>query len=254
MRQALATVLCLLLLAGLGGCASRGHRDTLYQVSTLDALRAGEYEGAVPVGELRRHGEMGLGTFDALDGEMVAVDGEFYQVRADGHAYATSERLTSPFAVVTWFERDITESIGPAESTEELWGILDSFVSAPNAVYAVCIEGEFDYVSARSVPSQEKPYPPLQDIVENQVAYTYRSVRGVMVGFRMPEALRGLNAPGYHLHFLNHARTRGGHVLDCAVRRATVHLDKTDRLQILLPHVAPFRRNQPPAGAAATEG
>jgi hypothetical protein len=30
---------------------------------------------------LARHGDFGLGTFDALDGEMIAIDGTFYQIK-----------------------------------------------------------------------------------------------------------------------------------------------------------------------------
>jgi alpha-acetolactate decarboxylase len=58
--------------------------STHYQVSTAAALVEGIYQGAVRVGTLREHGDLGLGTFENLDGEMVVVDGQFFQVRADG--------------------------------------------------------------------------------------------------------------------------------------------------------------------------
>src|SRR6516225_6984254 len=57
---------------------------TLYQVSTATALVEGIYQGAVRVGNLREHGDLGLGTFEDLDGEMLIVDGHFFQVRCDG--------------------------------------------------------------------------------------------------------------------------------------------------------------------------
>ena len=53
---------------------------TLYQVSTAIALVEGIYQGAVRVGTLREHGDLGLGTFENLDGEMIIVDGHFFQV------------------------------------------------------------------------------------------------------------------------------------------------------------------------------
>ena len=59
-------------------------RHTLYQVSTATALVQGIYQGAVRVGTLREHGDLGLGTFENLDGEMVIVDGQFFQARSDG--------------------------------------------------------------------------------------------------------------------------------------------------------------------------
>jgi acetolactate decarboxylase len=53
---------------------------TLYQVSTATALVEGIYQGAVRVGTLREHGDLGLSTFAQLDGEMVLVDGQFFHV------------------------------------------------------------------------------------------------------------------------------------------------------------------------------
>src|SRR5450432_1435986 len=57
------------------------HR-TLFQVSTSSALVEGVYQGAVTVGLLREHGDLGLGTFEELDGEMVVLDSQFFQVRS----------------------------------------------------------------------------------------------------------------------------------------------------------------------------
>jgi acetolactate decarboxylase len=59
-------------------------QHTLYQVSTATALVEGIYQGAVQVAALREHGDLGLGTFEGLDGEMVVVDGHFFQVCSDG--------------------------------------------------------------------------------------------------------------------------------------------------------------------------
>ena len=65
-------VLVLLLAIALCGC-SRSHRDrdTLFQVSAINALLAGVYDGDVTFEELSERGDFGLGTFQALDGEMV---------------------------------------------------------------------------------------------------------------------------------------------------------------------------------------
>ncbi|MEZ4705585.1 MAG: acetolactate decarboxylase [Caldilineaceae bacterium] len=43
------------------------HAHEIYQVSTLNALMEGAYDGALTIGQLRTHGNLGLGTFDALD-------------------------------------------------------------------------------------------------------------------------------------------------------------------------------------------
>ena len=75
----------------------------LFQVSTIDALLSGVYDGDVTIGELRKRGNFGLGTFNKLDGEMLAVDGRYYQIKADGVASGAAVHET-PFASVVRFK------------------------------------------------------------------------------------------------------------------------------------------------------
>ena len=80
---------------------------TLFQVSTSGALVKGIYQGAVSTGELLRHGDFGLGTFEGLDGEMVIVDGKIYQVRGDGTVQPIKEDVLIPFAAILPFTADV---------------------------------------------------------------------------------------------------------------------------------------------------
>ena len=93
---------------------------TLFQTSTIDALLDGNYDGDISFAELEANGDFGLGTFDALDGEMVALDGNYYQIRADGRAYPVDGQMKTPFAVVTFFEPALSETLGMAESCRPL--------------------------------------------------------------------------------------------------------------------------------------
>ena len=77
--------------------------DVLYQVSTLDALMQGVYDGEVSLDQLTGHGDFGIGTFDGLDGEMVVLDGQVYQVPADGQVLQMDAAILTPFAMVTYF-------------------------------------------------------------------------------------------------------------------------------------------------------
>jgi len=43
-------------------------------------------------------------TFDALGGEMVAVDGRAYDVRFDGRVVPVAPARRTPFAAVTYFD------------------------------------------------------------------------------------------------------------------------------------------------------
>lgn len=84
------------------------QNDVLYQVSTIDALLEGLYDGELTIKELKEKGDTGLGTFNTLDGEMIVIDGEVYQIRADGLAYLADDTMRTPFAAVTGFVADET--------------------------------------------------------------------------------------------------------------------------------------------------
>lgn len=87
------------------------HRETLFQISTIDALMNGVYDGVTTIGELKNYGDFGIGTFEALDGEMAVVDGKVYQIKADGVAYPAADSVETPFAAVTFFDTDLEETL-----------------------------------------------------------------------------------------------------------------------------------------------
>src|ERR671912_1455762 len=97
----------------------------LFQTSTIDALLEGRYDGDVTFAELEGRGDFGLGTLEALDGEMVALDGGFYQVKADGRAYEIEPRARTPFAVVTFFEPTITQTLSAPTDFDGFCALLD---------------------------------------------------------------------------------------------------------------------------------
>ena len=67
-------------------------KDQLTQVSTIDALLAGAYDGVMNTSEFKNYGNFGLGTFDKLDGEMIVLNGDVYQARYDGKVIKTRRR------------------------------------------------------------------------------------------------------------------------------------------------------------------
>lgn len=214
-------------------------RDTLMQVSTIDALLAGLYDGELPVGELMRHGDLGIGTFHALDGEMIVLDGQCYQAKADGTVRVAQAAETTPFATVTFFDKDRTlglSGLGLADLQKE----LDAQLPTENYFYAFLMEGTFKKVRVRSVPAQAKPYLPLAEVTKAQTVFEFENVRGVVVGFRSPPFVKGINVPGYHLHFLSEDRKSGGHVLDLTVDQVTAAIDDTPDFFMQLPRSQGF--------------
>lgn len=215
--------------------AGMDGRDTLYQVSTIDALLNGLYDGILPYGRLESYGDMGLGTFTALDGEMVAVEGKFYQVKMDGKAYQVPDDMQTPFACVTFFEPDLEQSLPAGLDFNGLEAYIDGLIPTQNIFYAVIVDGTFSRMKTRSVPAQAKPYPPLAEVTPHQAVFDFEDVGGTVVGFRCPAYVSGLNVPGYHLHFLTADRSAGGHVLELETKQANLEMDYTSGFSMLLP-------------------
>ena len=239
-RVCLGTIVCSLcsLLAAVAGCyanvASPEYADntiaegeTLAQISMIDALLNGLYDGVVTFGTLKQYGDFGIGTFAGLDGEMVGFDGNFYQINADGIAYPVSDSMETPFASVTFFDTDRKEQLSKEMDYQQLEQFLDGILPTSNIFYAIRIEGTFSYIKTRSVPRQEKPYPPLAEVTKDQPMFVFNDVEGTIVGFRCPVYAGGLNVPGYHLHFLTKNRDGGGHVLEVKVQEANAFVDYT---------------------------
>jgi acetolactate decarboxylase len=56
-----------------------------------------------------------------------------------------------------------------------------------------------------------------------------------MLGFRFPAYVEGIEVSGYHLHFVDKARRRGGHVLDSRCDGLRLRIDPSDDLHVELP-------------------
>jgi acetolactate decarboxylase len=208
---------------------------TLFQTSTIDALLEGKYDGDVRFAELEDRGNFGLGTLDALDGEMIALDGDFYQVKADGRAYLVGKQMRSPFAVVTFFEPNLSRVLATPMDFEAFGAYLDRLVGGETSCYAVRVDGHFDYVKTRSVPRQRKPYPPLAEVVKSQPTFELYSVWGSLLGFRFPHYAQGINVAGNHFHFITADRNAGGHVLQFRLARGELRVDSEADLRLELP-------------------
>lgn len=212
----------------------------MYQTSTINALLEGVYDGDITFHTLKEHGDFGLGTFQALDGEMIALDGHFYQIKSDGRVYPVDASMKTPFAVVTFFDPDQTTFIDKQLDFKELEGYLDSILPTENIFYAIKLEGTFSYSKARSVPRQTKPYPPLAEAAKHQKIFEFHDVTGVIVGFRLPKYMEGINVPGYHLHFITDDRKAGGHLLACTIKNVHVEIDYTNDFYMVLPEKDDF--------------
>lgn len=223
-----------------GGVFAAQDRDTMFQVATLDGLMAGLYDGLWTLSQIKARGDFGVGTFDRLDGEMIALDGKFYRVAVDGKVNLVAGKETTPFSCITFFDNDGSIAVPAGTGLNTLTSLLDSMLPTLNVYQAIRIDGEFTYMKTRSVPAQTKPYPPLGAVTQKQAVFEFNNVRGTMVGIRGPYYVKGANLPGYHFHFLTKDRRAGGHVLEVTTGAVKAIYDQTRDFRVVLPPSADF--------------
>lgn len=205
----------------------------IYQGSTIEALLAGNYDGVATVQDIKAKGDMGLGTFAGLDGEMIVLDGKVYKAAKTGKVTMEADSVQSPFYAVTRFEAIIGKQLqGVDLDYGSLKQELDGLRRRSDVPYAIVIQGTFKAIQVRSVGPYEKPFPLLAAAVQEQSVFEYANVSGCLVGFWLPGYLGNANAAGYHLHFLADDRQTGGHVLNLRLTDGKIGLDEKNRLEI----------------------
>jgi acetolactate decarboxylase len=215
--------------------ATEAHDHEVWQTSSIDALLDGEYEGDLTFAELAAHGDLGIGTVQHLDGEMVALDGEFFNITADGAVHRVDPTQQTPFAVLCRFRPEHHLTISEPTAFDALTSLIDAVTPPDQLIVAVRVDGAFRELRLRSVPGQHKPYPPLSDVVASQSEWRIAEARGSLIGFRFPADAQGIDVAGYHLHFISDDRVTGGHVIDITVVDAAVLLDGSSDLHLEVP-------------------
>ncbi|KAK1753165.1 alpha-acetolactate decarboxylase [Echria macrotheca] len=189
--------------------------NEVYQYSIISALMDGVATNGIPISRLLDHGTHGLGTFRGMQGEMIILDSEVYQMKADGtvvHISRPAETIT-PFATITRFEP--TTSVKTAlGSKADLSSLLSThFPGTKNHFLAIRIDGSFRKINFRTAGGQITPREGMVSVCARQTEHTFENVRGTVVGFRCPGYVMGINVAGDHFHFITDDRQRGGHIL-----------------------------------------
>jgi acetolactate decarboxylase len=223
-----------------GARHSQAAAAEVYQTSTIAALLDGIYDGDVTIAELLTHGDFGLGTFNHLDGEMVVLDGVCHHLRSDGSVAVAAADDRTPFAAVTWFKPETTLPVTATTSRAELTALIDQTVETANLIQAIRIEGTFAAVKTRTVEAQTQPYPPMTEATANEPITQFHDVAGTLAGYRTPDYEQGISVAGYHLHFINQARTKGGHSLDFELTQGQIAISTSSELHLSLPRTQAF--------------
>lgn len=207
----------------------------LFQTSTVRALLDGAFEGDVSLAELLEHGDLGLGTLNGLDGELIVLDGEAWKANLDATLVRPDPTAQTPYAVVVPFSPGDPVPLSGPFGDADLEERLSHRVDAARRPTAIRVDGRFEAVIVRSVPKQVPPYPSLAGAIAQQQVTKLVEVSGSLAGFRFPDAMDGIEMVGAHLHFVTDDRSRGGHVLGYTLLEGTAHLDDPTELHVELP-------------------
>ena len=212
--------------------------DSMYQVSLMQAFMHGEYDGVITVGDLKKHGDIGLGTFEGVNGEMIILDGVVYQAAADGSINVMNDNEKIPFATITKFDEDGKIDNINAGNFNDLTSQLNKEIEkyGTNNMYVIKIKGDFSNITVRSVEKQEKPYKEFTDVAAvDQKVFNHTDQTGTLVAVYFPEYMNELNMHGWHLHFLSDDKTKGGHVLGFNGLKGSGQIDEIHEFNMILP-------------------
>lgn len=223
---------------------NQNKTQVMYQVSTLQALAMGYSKSVTTVEEFLKHGDIGLGTYEDVNGEMIMVDGKCYRALEDGAVVEAEGDRGVPFAVTTFFADGKEFTAEDIEDIDKLKQILDVKIEEDfglNSMHMVRIDGTFSKVCARSESAYKSQHISLKDILkETQKDFFFDDIEGTLVCVYFPDHMDGINAPGWHLHFISEDKTKGGHVFDLKMKDGQGTINKISSIQIGLPTTPAF--------------
>lgn len=214
--------------------SENNNSDDIFQYSSKYGLLANDYTGNLTVGEIKKNGDFGLGTFNMVDGEMVISNGNVYQVLTSGEINDMSDETLSPFVVTKFFNADTSFSLPNNISLDSAKSLLLPLIENISTPFAIKITSNFITLKSRSVEKVADESVSLDEIVANQTEFDFSNVEGTLIGFWYPDYFDGVNFPGYHLHVLLNDLSGGGHLLNCTFENAVVEIDYASGVYIAL--------------------
>lgn len=232
----------------------------LYEHGTLAALMAGNMAGTIAVGDLLKHGNTGIGTFDGLNGEVIILNDEVYQAVSDGHVNHVTERdAKMPFASVHFPDKPTPVTLQQVNFDLLNGQFVDDHQLA-NVFAFLKLSGHFEKVHTRIAPKQERPYPSLLEVAKGQPEFHRQDIDGTILGYYAPDVFGSITAAGWHLHFISDDRQFAGHLLGFSADQLKGDFEIFDTLEQHLPvEDQDYRQSKVDlqslrAGIAAAEG
>ncbi len=210
---------------------------TFYQYNIWAAFVNKVFDGQLKVSELKEHGNIGLGSFDYLDGELIMLDGIAYRVREDGVISEGKDNDEIVYADACFFKTDTAVVLNNFMNYDSLRNQLNQQLPTANHFYAFKIQGVFDSVTLGGLHKQSTPFKQGLDVlIPQRPVFKGQYVAGTMVGFFCPQFIGDINTAAYHFHFISDDKKLGGHVMEISSgKKLTVNLQKLLHYQFDMP-------------------
>ena len=209
----------------------------LFQYNTLGALMSGLYGGTMTIGELLQYGDLGIGTLDSIDGELIVLDGKAYQAKGSGEVPEVVEvdpSETVPYAAVVPHKAEVIFRQRFEMNDKELEERIESYYDGENLFRSIKIHGDFSHMRVRMIPKSTSDRK-FAEVAVNQPEYSKENVTGTIVGIWTPEIFHGVSLAGYHLHFVSDDLSFGGHVMDFVIKEGIIEVGAVDQLDQRFP-------------------
>lgn len=218
------------------------NTDRIYQYSLFTVLANSIYDGTMTVAGVKTKGDMGLGTYNGLDGEMIVNNGKVYQFPAGGKVNMPADKALVPFTVVKFFQPGFVVETGTVTDYPALKTLAEKQFSSLNYIYALKVTGTFTRIKCGSAEKQNLPYEKtLSEAIANRPVFEWKNIEGTLVGFWFPEYVGVMNIPGFHLHFISADETKAGHVLEFEAANLKIEIDQSSGLEFDLPETEAFK-------------
>jgi len=207
----------------------------IYVAGSYEDLVESRLKGDVAYADVMKCGNFGIGTFDYLNGEMIALNGSFYRADKDAILTPIAGVEHTPFAIVCSFDESKSEKITFEDlNLFDLQRQLQDFQEeqipqlAAMALKADVIASSIHFRSEENVDQTAD----FHTILKQQVSHHFYDHSGTLVGFYFNDYFEDLASRGFHFHFIDSALEKGGHVHNCYLKKVVVHIQYYNFSQI----------------------
>jgi acetolactate decarboxylase len=215
--------------------------DTFYHYSIWWAFVNKVFDGTLSAKELKAKGDIGLGSYNALDGELIMLDNTPYKVTEDGVVSVAKDDDLIVYANAVHFTPEQSFTIDSTVHHQGLRDAISSELSSKNIFYGFRIHGEFDSIKLGGLHKQQKPYETGLDVLlPKRPVFEGQNVSGTIVGFYCPEYIGNIGVANYHFHFISDDKKLGGHVMEFTGNNLKVEIDPIHKYTFELPQTPEF--------------